>query len=422
MRPIEKFSRLKLHITEEAAGAISYLDLTEDNYTKAIEILNGKYNKPRSVKADHYIAITELRKVERQEDHKALRQLHDKAMGHALNLDNLEQPTAQNEAIMEIIIRKLPIELISRWHGETRRSQKTLKHLFSFIDSIAEDWKYAYSTEKHEKKKTKPEAPEKPQRVTFATTPTAAELAVTGTATEYPRNPKYRKQFNLEKSRCLFCNDKHPPTKYDVTLENKIEQVKKEKRCWKCLGQNHQVKEQSIIIASSKCYKCGKDHHTAICNRAVNPKSVTATLAASPMLKVADDAPLSIEARLFGGVYVQTATVIVEGPKGWLKAIAYIDQGSNATLIRSELAQTLGLQEVGKINLKLQAVGHVHPEKERSVRKLRLQGLIPQAEEIELEAIEQPEIGKVAGSKKTEFVSELWSQGYQLTDDSPHNN
>ncbi|KAI9560545.1 hypothetical protein GHT06_011487 [Daphnia sinensis] len=87
------------------------------------------------------------------------------------------------------------------------------------------------------------------------------------------------------------------------------------------------------------------------------------------------------------------------------------------TLIRSELAQTLGLPEVGRINLKLQAVGHIHPEKERSVRRLRLRGTIPQAEDIELEAIEQPEIGKVAGSSKTEFVSELWSQGYQLADD-----
>ncbi|KAK4007700.1 hypothetical protein OUZ56_012853 [Daphnia magna] len=135
------------------------------------------------------------------------------------------------------------------------------------------------------------------------------------------------------------------------------------------------------------------------------------------MLKVADGAPLSIEARLFGGVYVQTATVVVEGPNGWHKAIAYIDQGSNAILIRSELAKTLGLQEVGKINLELQAVGHTHPEKERSVRRLRLRGTIPQAEDIELEAIEQPEIGKIDGSSKTEFVSELWSQGYQLADD-----
>ncbi|KAK4024163.1 hypothetical protein OUZ56_009550 [Daphnia magna] len=31
MRPIEKFSRLKLHLTEDAAGAISYLDLTDFN-------------------------------------------------------------------------------------------------------------------------------------------------------------------------------------------------------------------------------------------------------------------------------------------------------------------------------------------------------------------------------------------------------
>ncbi|KAI9552165.1 hypothetical protein GHT06_022502 [Daphnia sinensis] len=109
----------------------------------------------------------------------------------------------------------------------------------------------------------------------------------------------------MAKRRCLFCNDRHPPAKRDITLEKKLELIKKEKRCWNCLGQNHQ----------------------------------------------------------------------------------------------------------------LQAVGHIHPEKERSVRRLRLRGTIPQAEDIELVAIEQPEIGNVAGSSKTEFASELWSQGYHLADD-----
>ncbi|KAK4004025.1 hypothetical protein OUZ56_005768 [Daphnia magna] len=43
--------------------------------------------------------------------------------------------------------------------------------------------------------------------------------------------------------------------------------------------------------------------------------------------------------------------------------------------------------------------------------------MIPNAESVDLEAIEQPEIGKVAGSTKTEFISELWNQGYKLADD-----
>jgi hypothetical protein len=43
--------------------------------------------------------------------------------------------------------------------------------------------------------------------------------------------------------------------------------------------------------------------------------------------------------------------------------------------------------------------------------------MIPDAAEIDLVAIEQPEIGKVAGSTKKEFVSELWNQGYKLADD-----
>ncbi|KAK4037683.1 hypothetical protein OUZ56_029714 [Daphnia magna] len=120
---------------------------------------------------------------------------------------------------------------------------------------------------------------------------------------------------------------------------------------------------------TSSCSKCRKGPHSAIYNHTVRAETGTATVAASPMLKVADEAPLSIEARLFGGMYVQTG------------------------------------------------VGNLHTEKVRSVRKLRLCGMIPNAESIDLEAIEQPEIGKVAGSTKTEFVSELWSQGYKLADD-----
>lgn len=42
--------------------------------------------------------------------------------------------------------------------------------------------------------------------------------------------------------------------------------------------------------------------------------------------------------------------------------------------------------------------------------------MIPDAESIDLEVIEQPEIRKVAGSTKAEFVSELWNQGYKLAE------
>lgn len=74
--------------------------------------------------------------------------------------------------------------------------------------------------------------------------------------------------------------------------------------------------------------------------------------------------PLSTESLLFDGVHVQMATVKVEGPKRWHRAIPFIHQGSNITLARSELAQNLRLEEIGTIQLKLQEVGHLHRERE----------------------------------------------------------
>ncbi|KAK4004024.1 hypothetical protein OUZ56_005767 [Daphnia magna] len=171
---------------------------------------------------------------------------------------------------------------------------------------VAEDWEYAFSTEKNEKRKTtKQESAEKQQRVTFASTPAAVEFTVTGTATRHPQN---RKKNIPTRRPCLFCKDKHPTNTCEVAIEKKLDQVRKKKRRWKSLGQNHQ--------RTSNCDKCGTGHHTAICNQTARAETLTAKVAASPMLKAADEAPLSIEARLFGGVFVETASVIVEGLNG----------------------------------------------------------------------------------------------------------
>jgi hypothetical protein len=69
------------------------------------------------------------------------------------------------------------------------------------------------------------------------------------------------------------------------------------------------------------------------------------------------------------------------------------------------------LEESGKIRLKLQEVRHWLPEQER------IRGIFKDAESIEMEAIKKPDISKVAGSNKTEFVIELWTEDYKLVKD-----
>lgn len=79
-----------------------------------------------------------------------------------------------------------------------------LKNLFTFIDSVAEDWEYAFSTVKIEKKRR--ETKQETQRVTFASTTTAVELVVTGNATIHPRD---RKEKNLSYKKTLFVQTPH---------------------------------------------------------------------------------------------------------------------------------------------------------------------------------------------------------------------
>ena len=47
--------------------------------------------------------------------------------------------------------------------------------------------------------------------------------------------------------------------------------------------------------------------------------------------------------RLFENIFTKTVMVSVEGPDGWIRAICYVDDGANVSLIQLKLANAAAL-------------------------------------------------------------------------------
>ena len=87
-------------------------------------------------------------------------------------------------------------------------------------------------------------------------------------------------------------------------------------------------------------------------------------------------------------------------------------------MVQTRAAKQASLPEIGEVSMALQAVaGHLHDTAVYNVSKVRLRGTFPNAEVIEIEALERPHIANLNALHHTEFARQLWDNGYQLADD-----
>ena len=116
LHEIDKFNLLKSYTGGRAADAIRNLDVTVDNYTKAIDLLKNRFEKADILQATHVNAVILLPSVEKREHHAALRTLHDQITGHTISLDSAGL-SWENYApiITPIIVGKLPSSMRAEW-------------------------------------------------------------------------------------------------------------------------------------------------------------------------------------------------------------------------------------------------------------------------------------------------------------------
>ena len=86
---IEKFNYLRCYVAGDALNTIEGLSLTNDKYTKALELLEYRYGNRQAIITAHTKNLLKLRRVESNLDIISLRRLYDNIQGQVRSLQSL---------------------------------------------------------------------------------------------------------------------------------------------------------------------------------------------------------------------------------------------------------------------------------------------------------------------------------------------
>jgi len=232
--PIQKFHYLKAALEGNAAQIIKSLEFSALNYTVAWETICSRFNNKRLLIHNHIKALFNISYMQ-EESSTQIRNIVDTLNKHIRALNSLEQSTEHWDALL--------IYLIS-----------------SKIDSVtAREW---------EKQCVDNELPSLQQFKEFLNTRASLlETLELGSkkASKLKRvDCTKSKSLLIQRHRCAVCNENHRvqqcPKFLELTIQDRIDCLKKAKLCLNCLKIGHYLKD----CKSSTCRQCSGKHNTLI--------------------------------------------------------------------------------------------------------------------------------------------------------------
>jgi hypothetical protein len=131
----KKMTYLKSHVQKGASQLISHLSTTGDNYNKAWELLQSRYNNPRLLASKYFNSLLTIPAVQ-AESAGAIRTLHDtaKEMLHNINTLNISSPF--DAFISFILSRKLDQESSRLYEASLANPREIpeIQELFNFME------------------------------------------------------------------------------------------------------------------------------------------------------------------------------------------------------------------------------------------------------------------------------------------------
>ncbi|XP_069139306.1 uncharacterized protein [Argopecten irradians] len=158
---------------------------------------------------------------------------------------------------------------------------------------------------------------------------------------------------------CLFCREMHSPNQCTNITDYKarIDIVKSKNVCFNCFG-SHKV---SNCHSKFKCRKCGKRHHTSICNDQI-PQSPNPKVYVSEGNKGTDKEEKTVALHSttiisHSEVLLKTAIAPVWSQFHHATANILLDEGAQNSFMTEDLAKELNIETTGTINMKIVAFG-----------------------------------------------------------------
>ena len=127
--------------------------------------------------------------------------------------------------------------------------------------------------------------------------------------------------------------------------------VKERQLCWNCLSNGHKIKD---CASTTKCRidSCSKTHHTLLYEPSFKPVNLS-----NPVIPITNPSEENIQNHVLSSAFTNAAflqiiPVILKSGETCIRTNALLDTGSDATLVRSDIANYLKLDGVTQ-NLKI---------------------------------------------------------------------
>nr|XP_033200815.1 uncharacterized protein LOC117162944 [Bombus vancouverensis nearcticus] len=230
LTPVQKFHHLRSSLTGKAARSIQSLDVTELNYSIAIDVLKEKFDCHRQVCMRYWDLIFDYPKITK-ETPEAIDDFLETVKVNLQALEKLGEPVTSNVALIKLFTSKLPSAIIRKWQRTLPdKKMPSYRHLVDFLKTRTNgDRTSSASTvikrESDQHKRQRPNAPR-----SYAFTSTHNTLV------------------------CPNCQGQHELWNCDVfkakSPKKRLEIAKRASLCTNCLGTEPQKTDSLISLPS----------------------------------------------------------------------------------------------------------------------------------------------------------------------------
>ena len=348
---VDKFNYLKGQLQEQASEVLSGLELTNENYNVAVEILKERYGRKQFMIDAHYAKMMNMPMA----TYKAvsLRLFYDSTEKHLRCLRSLGEDDDQSHILM-MLKSKLPRSVLSKMEEmkpideewTVKKFRKSLQRYITGQEACDLQMKLFHG---HDESLKSPGTNRSSHNSSTNKQNYTGEMLLS--------NENVKTKFGRK---CIFCNGDHWSDECQKFSDIQSRRRKLKDRCLKCMRDDHKMKD--CRVTGKICVHCGeKDkHHRTLCPR--------------KFLQVDDEqrkkkemhGPESELVAIGENVVMQTALVTMKGDNKTNTSRALFDTGSTRTYITEELVNSLKLKPIEKHTFSIYAFGNTKPKQKTS--------------------------------------------------------
>lgn len=318
---LSKFVHLRSCLGPVPLGTIEFLELTGDNYVKAVALLRKRFENKSVIFQSHVKELFELERVSHPSSEN-IRRLIDIINSHLHSLESLGSvEELKNVMIFYLVRMKLDDDTLTKWHENAKveelPSWNSLETILvnRCLSLESSEMSYEKSGDSNVRR----------SHTKFSNRKTKARALSVSVGTS--------------KLLCPSCSDPHKfiqcPKFLALAPNQKYFEAKKFSMCILCLEGNHPVKE----CKAKKCDKCGKPHNlllhrenAKVTNEKESSDARSNTALYSSMISMATTN------------FLATARILVKNNSGNFREIrCVLDSGSQLNFITSKLVDILKL-------------------------------------------------------------------------------